>query len=167
MNVGFNDEEEENEEGAFQFLSVEELLKQQMGREYLIDGLLGWNESTFAWGPWKRGGKSTFWMWLGYRVSLGRPVFGRGIYKQRPHRVLYIARENPAITRDRVVALCHLEGDSPNFVTVTKPICFVRTMSIAYGVTSRPTAWHLLLSIRSFAPSPLARMMRRVPTSAA
>jgi hypothetical protein len=117
---------DDDEEEPFEFLSADELLKQQMGREYLVDGILGWNESTYAWGPWKRGGKSTFWMWLAYRVSLGRPVFGRAIYQERPHSVLYLAGENPAITRDRVAALRAAEGYSPNFTTVIKPVDLLR-----------------------------------------
>lgn len=87
------------------------------GRSYLIDGLLGWNELTLAWGAPKDAGKTAFWLRACRRVSQGLPIFGRAVRQAsaQPQRTLYIALENPSDIRDRCDALYEIDGPANDF----------------------------------------------------
>ena len=113
-----------NDDDDFDELMLdEELLLEGSPREFLVDGLLGANELTIAWGPPKLGGKTAFWLRVARRVSQGLPVFGRAVrHEKQPQRTLFIALENGAAIRDRCEALLQVDGAAPNFRVITQPI---------------------------------------------
>jgi len=99
---------------------TEAAMMQRRGARVLVPDFLPPTGLAVAFGPPKRGGKSSFWLRFLRRFSQGLPVYGH--QPDGPRQVTYIATEAQDSLCDRVAALAHLDGPAPRFRSIFKRV---------------------------------------------